>query len=152
MGTPRGAVEACARSLGAGAAGLVNALDPDRVTLGGFASELHAIAGDALAASYHRGLMRFRRREPPPLLPAQFGDEGPAVGAALAGVDLVTAGLASWVDQDPHVDAFHASCVQGAHGDRDGTAQGAPAPVWSPGSHTEKQVSPGTDSTSMRPR
>jgi predicted NBD/HSP70 family sugar kinase len=102
-----GAVEACARSLGAGAAGLVNALDPDRVTLGGLATELHALAGDALTASYHRGLMRFRRREPPPLLPAQFGDDGPAVGAALAGIDLVTseAGLASWVDRDPHADA-----------------------------------------------
>jgi predicted NBD/HSP70 family sugar kinase len=93
------AVEACARSLGAGTAGLVNAFDPDRVTLGGLATELHAIAGPALTASYRNGLMGFRRREPPPVVRAQFGDDGPAVGAALAGIDLVTseAGLATWV-------------------------------------------------------
>ena len=99
--TARRVVEACARSLGAGTAALVNAFDPDRITLGGLASDLHAIAGGELAASYRRGLMGFHRREPPPVVQAHFGDDGPSVGAAFAGIDLVTseAGLAAWVER-----------------------------------------------------
>lgn len=94
----RRAVDACARSLGAGTAGLVNALDPDLVTFGGLASRLHATAGGVVSDSYRDGLMRFHRRDPPPLVRAHFGDDGPAVGAALAGIDAVTseAGLAAW--------------------------------------------------------
>jgi predicted NBD/HSP70 family sugar kinase len=99
--TARRAVEACARSLGAGTAALVNAFDPDRITLGGLASELHAIAGRELAASYRHGLMGFHRREPPPVVQAHFGDDGPSIGAAHAGIDLVTSevGLATWVER-----------------------------------------------------
>jgi predicted NBD/HSP70 family sugar kinase len=92
------AVRRCATALGRGVAGLVNALDPDLVTLGGFAAPLLDQAGEELSASYAAGLMSFRRRVPPPLRPAALGTRGPLIGAAEVAFDAVLTerGLSDW--------------------------------------------------------
>lgn len=92
------ALQQCARALGAGAAGLVNALDPDLVTLGGLAARLHTASREPMIHAYRASLMRFRRHAPPPLRPAELGSDGPLTGAAEAGLDhLVTPqSLAEW--------------------------------------------------------
>ena len=76
------AVRAVATALGRGIGGLVNALDPDVVTLGDVAADLLAAAPVALERSYRDGLMQFRRAAPPPVVPATLGEIGPLVGAA----------------------------------------------------------------------
>jgi predicted NBD/HSP70 family sugar kinase len=76
------AVAAVTAELGRGVAGLVNALDPDLVTLGGLAADLAAAAPADLAASYAAGLMSFRRDPATPVVAAELGDAGPRVGAA----------------------------------------------------------------------
>ena len=78
----RAAVAAVAVALGRGAAGLVNGLDADVVTLGGLAVDLQRTAGEDLQRAYVAGLMAHRRRDPPPVVPAALGEEGPVVGAA----------------------------------------------------------------------
>ena len=76
------AVAAVTAELGRGIAGLVNALDPDLVTLGGLAPVLAAAAPAELAASYAAGLMSFRRDTPPPVVPGRARQAGPLAGAA----------------------------------------------------------------------
>jgi predicted NBD/HSP70 family sugar kinase len=99
--TPRAeleAVQAVARSVGTGAAGLANALDPSVITLGGLGRDLLDIAGDQIYPAYLAGLMQFRRTSPPPLLPAHFGSDAPLVGAieeAFSAV-LTDEGLHAW--------------------------------------------------------
>jgi predicted NBD/HSP70 family sugar kinase len=78
----RTAVAAAAGALGRGIAGLVNALDPDVVTLGGLGADLLAAAPQELDAACRAGLMRFRRATPPPVVAARLGEEGPLTGAA----------------------------------------------------------------------
>lgn len=70
---------AAAGALGRGTAGLVNALDPDLVTLGGRAPGLLT---REFAAAFERGLMDVRRADPPPVLATSLGEDGPLVGAA----------------------------------------------------------------------
>jgi predicted NBD/HSP70 family sugar kinase len=97
------AVQAVARSVGAGAAGLANALDPSIVTLGGLGRDLLDIAGDQVYPAYLAGLMQFRRASPPPLLPARFGGDAPLVGAieeAFSAV-LTDQGLRAWSSARP---------------------------------------------------
>jgi predicted NBD/HSP70 family sugar kinase len=101
-GAPHGpelhAVQAVARSIGTGTAGLANALDPGIITLGGLGRDLLDIAGDQVYPAYLAGLMQFRRATPAPLLPARFGDDGPLVGAteeAFSAV-LTDEGLRAW--------------------------------------------------------
>ncbi len=92
------AVQAVARSVGSGAAGLANALDPSIITLGGLGPDLLDIAGDRVYPAYLAGLMQFRRANPPPLRPARFGDDAPLVGAiedAFSAV-LTDEGLRAW--------------------------------------------------------
>jgi predicted NBD/HSP70 family sugar kinase len=81
-GAARAAVVAAAEALGRGIAGLVNALDPDVVTLGGLGADLLAAAPDELDAACREGLMRFRRATPPPVVSARLGEDGPLTGAA----------------------------------------------------------------------
>jgi predicted NBD/HSP70 family sugar kinase len=81
-GAARGAVAAAAGALGRGIGGLVNALDPDVITLGGLGADLLAAAPDELAAACREGLMRFRRATAPPVVPARLGEDGPLTGAA----------------------------------------------------------------------
>lgn len=94
----RRAVAAAARALGRGAGALVNALDPDRVTLSGLGPGIAAVAGDELDRALLAGLMSFRRAAPPPLLSSTLGPDSTLVGAAEAAFDLVLSdeGLAAW--------------------------------------------------------
>jgi predicted NBD/HSP70 family sugar kinase len=91
-------VAEAARRFGRGAAGLVNALDPDLVTLSGLARDYAGLVGEELRAGYGDGLMRFRRADPPPLRPSVLGTEGPLVGAAEVAFDrfLTDEGLSAW--------------------------------------------------------
>jgi predicted NBD/HSP70 family sugar kinase len=81
-GAARAAVAVAAQALGRGIAGLVNALDPDVVTLGGLGADLLAAAPDDLDAACRAGLMRFRRATPPPVVRARLDEDGPLTGAA----------------------------------------------------------------------
>lgn len=94
----REAVAGAARALGRGMGALVNALDPDVVTLSGLATDLAATAPDALSDGYMGGLMRYRRAAPPPVLPSTLGPHGPLTGAADAAFDvlLTDEGLDAW--------------------------------------------------------
>jgi len=69
--------------LGVGIAGLVSALDPEAVVVGGGVS----VVGDLLLEPARRGLLSSLQattyREIPPLVPTRFGPEAGAVGAAL---------------------------------------------------------------------
>ncbi|HWS37409.1 MAG TPA: hypothetical protein VN408_32360 [Actinoplanes sp.] len=77
------AVEAVGTALGRGIAGLVNALDPDLVTLGGIGPDLLTAVPESITAAYQNGLMSIHRDSPPLVLPATLpDDEGPIVGAA----------------------------------------------------------------------
>jgi predicted NBD/HSP70 family sugar kinase len=78
----RAAVATVAAGLGRGIAGLVNALDPDVVTLGDLAADLLAAAPHELRAAVAGGLMRVRRAAPPPVVPAALGELGALTGAA----------------------------------------------------------------------
>ena len=92
------AVQGVARSVGTGAAGLANALDPSTITLGGLGRDLLDIASDHLYPAFLAGLMRFRRTSPPPLVAARFGDDGPLTGAieeAFSAI-LTEEGLRAW--------------------------------------------------------
>jgi predicted NBD/HSP70 family sugar kinase len=91
--------DAAATSLGRGTAGLVNALDPEVVTLSGLAATLLEVAEPRITDAYRRGLMRFRRLSPPPLTAARFPDDGALHGAAELAFDLVLsdAGIDAWL-------------------------------------------------------
>jgi predicted NBD/HSP70 family sugar kinase len=95
-----GSVIESVSALGSGVAGLVNAHDPDLVTLGGLAIPLRAAAPAEFAAAYADGLMSFRRDRPPPVVDAAHGDDGALRGAIQVGLDHITAepGLAAWAD------------------------------------------------------
>jgi predicted NBD/HSP70 family sugar kinase len=92
------AVRRVAAALGAGTAGLVNALDPDVVTLGGLAIPIRDAAPGEFEVAYHAGLMSFRRARPTPVHAAAHGDDGALHGAAEVGLDHVLGenGLAAW--------------------------------------------------------
>ncbi len=99
------AVQGVARCFGRGAAGLVNALDPDVVTIGGVGRDLLVVAGEQAAEAYREGLMRFRTSPPPLLTPARFGDDAPLVGAAETAFSAVLTdeGLQAWSERRPLV-------------------------------------------------
>lgn len=85
-----------AAALGRGVAALVNAHDPDVVTLGGLAAPLGA--DPAFGRAFEAGLMAFRRSCPPAVLDAAHGADGALHGAVAVGLDHVTAppALAAW--------------------------------------------------------
>jgi predicted NBD/HSP70 family sugar kinase len=97
----RGTREALAADLGRGIAGLVNALDPELVTLGGLAAELRAASPDGFADAVARGLMTVHRDRPPQIVDARAGEDAPLVGAGLSVFDRVLdAGrLAHWASR-----------------------------------------------------
>lgn len=92
------AVAHAATSLARGVAGLVNAHDPQIVTLGGLGPSLVAAARQAFQDSYRQGLMSFRRDLPPPVVTAEYHEDGPLRGAIERALDIVLSeeGLASW--------------------------------------------------------
>jgi predicted NBD/HSP70 family sugar kinase len=99
---PLAALGQVARSLGRGTAGLVNALDPHVVTIGGLGRDLLEVAGEAAGQAYLAGLMSFRTPAPP-VIPARMGDEAPLVGAAEQAFYLALSeeGLKNWMTRDP---------------------------------------------------
>jgi predicted NBD/HSP70 family sugar kinase len=88
-------------ALATGIAGLVNAHDPDVVTLGGLAIPLRAAAAPAFEQAYLDGLMTFHRASPPPVLAATHQPDGPLRGAAALALDHLTSepGIAAWAAQ-----------------------------------------------------
>ncbi|MBV9595147.1 MAG: ROK family protein [Actinobacteria bacterium] len=93
------AVEQVSAELGRGVAGLVNALDPEVVILGGFARDLLELGSRPLHDAYVAGLMSFRRGDPPSLIPARFDELAPGIGAAEQCFDLLLDDdqLSAWV-------------------------------------------------------
>ncbi|MEU9023395.1 ROK family protein [Actinomadura sp. NPDC048394] len=94
----RTAVGRAATGLARGLAGLINALDPAVVTLGGLAEPLRAAAEPEFDAALAEGLMRFRRADPPPVVAAALGRDGALHGAVVTALDrfLTEEGLAAW--------------------------------------------------------
>ncbi|TDD44542.1 ROK family protein [Kribbella antibiotica] len=94
----RHAVEQVVTAIASGIAGLVNAHDPDVVTLGGLAVPLRAAAEQTFTTAYLEGLMSFRRAAPPPVLVAAHQSDGPLRGAAALALDHLTTehAIATW--------------------------------------------------------
>jgi predicted NBD/HSP70 family sugar kinase len=92
------AVNAVATAIARGTAGLVNAHDPDVVTLGGLAVPLRTAAPEAFESAYIGGLMTFRRRQPPKVLDARHGEDGALHGAIALGLDhaMTDTALDAW--------------------------------------------------------
>ncbi len=92
------ALERAAWALGRGIGALVNAQDPEAVGLSGLAAEVYQAAPAAVRAGYLATLMRFRRAEPPALLPSTLGDLGALTGASELVFDafLTPRGLGAW--------------------------------------------------------
>jgi predicted NBD/HSP70 family sugar kinase len=87
-----------AMALGRGIGALVNAQDPEAVGLSGLAASVYRAAPTAMAAGYQATLMRFRRADPPALLPSTLGDLGALTGASELVFDafLTPRGLGGW--------------------------------------------------------
>jgi predicted NBD/HSP70 family sugar kinase len=90
--------EDLAHRLGRGLAGLVNAVDPDAVTLGALAGPVRDAAPDRFAAAYDAGLMSLHRDHPPLLTAAHAGADAVLAGVGLValGANLDAARLAAW--------------------------------------------------------
>ncbi|MGA2926718.1 MAG: ROK family transcriptional regulator [Solirubrobacteraceae bacterium] len=82
-------VEHAAAGLGRGIAGLVNALDPEIVTVGGLAREIAQIAGDRLDRAYREGLMAAIAAHPPPIVSCTLRERAPLFGAAEQAFDVI---------------------------------------------------------------
>ncbi|MEV5962208.1 ROK family protein [Kribbella sp. NPDC051952] len=97
--TARRAVVKVVAALASGIAGLVNAHDPDVITLGGLAIPLRAAAESTFEDAYLDGLMTFHRTAPPPVLSATHQPDGPLRGAAALALDHLTSepAIAAWV-------------------------------------------------------
>ncbi len=87
-----------AGALGRGIGALVNAQDPEAVALSGLAASLYQAAPAEVEAGYLATLMRFRRPDPPALLPSTLGDLGALTGASELVFDafLTPRGLGAW--------------------------------------------------------
>jgi predicted NBD/HSP70 family sugar kinase len=89
-----------AEALGRGVGALVNAHDPEAVGLSGLAARVYQAAPPAVWSGYQATLMRFRRADPPPLIPSRLDDLGPLMGAAELVFDefLTPRGVMAWRD------------------------------------------------------
>jgi predicted NBD/HSP70 family sugar kinase len=92
------ALDLVAKALGRGIGALVNAQDPAAVGLSGLAASLYLADPDAVQAGYLATLMRFRRADPPALLPSTLGGLGALTGASELIFDafLTPRGLSAW--------------------------------------------------------
>jgi predicted NBD/HSP70 family sugar kinase len=92
------ALERAAGALGRGIGALVNAQDPEAVGLSGLAADVYQAAPAAVQGGYLTTLMRFRRSDPPTLLPSTLGDLGALTGASELVFDafLTPRGLGAW--------------------------------------------------------
>src|SRR5580704_7930019 len=77
---------------------LVNAEDPEAVGLSGLAADMYQADPRSVTAGYLSTLMRFRRADPPALLPSTLGDLGALTGASELVFDafLTPRGLGTW--------------------------------------------------------
>ena len=78
-----------AGDLGRGTAGLVNALDPDAVTLGGLAGPLRNAAPSDFDQAFEAGLMRVLRRDTPEVVTGLADENEVLLGVAMAAFDQV---------------------------------------------------------------
>ena len=81
--------EELAAGLGSGTAGLVNALAPHTVTLGGLADVLRDAAPDSFERAFGAGLMDVHRDRPPNVVTARAGDDAVLAGVGLAAFDAI---------------------------------------------------------------
>jgi predicted NBD/HSP70 family sugar kinase len=81
--------EQLAADFGRGTAGLVNALDPHLVTLGGLAGPLRDAAPEAFQHAFGSGLMSAHRRPAPEVVTGRAGEDAVLVGTALATFDRI---------------------------------------------------------------
>jgi predicted NBD/HSP70 family sugar kinase len=99
-GDPRSgrALTRVAAALGRGIGSLVNAMDPEAVGLSGLAAGMYQADPDAVTAGYLSTLMRFRRGDPPALLPSSLGSLSALTGASELVFDafLTARGLGAW--------------------------------------------------------
>ncbi len=93
--------EELAARLGRGAAGLVNALDPDAVTLGGLAGTLRDAAPEAFQQAFDGGMMAVHRVAPPTVKAGRAGEDAVLAGVAITAFDAVLDAerLARWAAQ-----------------------------------------------------
>ncbi|GAA1765687.1 ROK family protein [Nonomuraea bangladeshensis] len=98
LATSSKAVAANARALGRGIAALVNAHDPEAVTLSGHGVELYERAGETLRAAAEPYLMAIRREAPPRIESSALGWRGALLGAMESAFDafLTPEGLGGW--------------------------------------------------------
>ncbi|MEA2210792.1 MAG: hypothetical protein QOF83_740 [Solirubrobacteraceae bacterium] len=82
-------IRRAAGALGRGAAGLVNATDPELVVLSGLAVELWQTAPGPLDSAYRDGLMAMIASDPPLLVAGALGDRAPLVGAMEAAFEPI---------------------------------------------------------------
>ncbi|MFI7614439.1 ROK family protein [Nonomuraea terrae] len=103
LATNEEAVAAAAGALGRGIAALVNAHDPEVVTLSGLGAELWERAGQALLAAGEPYLMAIRRDRPPRVEASALGWRGALLGAMESVFDafLTTEGLELWRKNHP---------------------------------------------------
>ncbi|GAA3707834.1 ROK family transcriptional regulator [Nonomuraea antimicrobica] len=103
LATSQEAVRANAEALGRGIAALVNAHDPEVVTLSGHGVELRERAGAALLAACEPLLMTIRRDRPPRIEGSALGWRGSLLGAMESVFDafLTTGGLELWRKDHP---------------------------------------------------
>jgi predicted NBD/HSP70 family sugar kinase len=87
-----------AEALGRGIGALVNAQDPAAVGLSGLAARVYDADPAAVRFGYLCTLMRYRRADPPALLPSTLGDLGALTGASELVFDafLTPRGLGAW--------------------------------------------------------
>lgn len=71
-----------------GLAGFANALDPERIVLGGGLIEVGELLLDPIRAHFHRFIEGGDHRPEVPILPATLGERAGAIGAALLARDL----------------------------------------------------------------
>jgi predicted NBD/HSP70 family sugar kinase len=81
--------EQLAGDFGRGTAGLVNALDPHLVTLGGLAGPLRDAAPEAFQHGFESGLMSAHCRPAPEIVTGRAGEDAVLVGTALAAFDRI---------------------------------------------------------------
>ncbi|MGA5762284.1 ROK family protein [Nonomuraea bangladeshensis] len=103
LATSSKAVAANARALGRGIAALVNAHDPEAVTLSGHGVELYERAGETLRAAAEPYLMAIRREAPPRIESSALGWRGALLGAMESVFDafLTPEGLGGWRGSPP---------------------------------------------------
>ena len=90
-----------ASRLGRGVAGLVNAVDPDVVTLGALAGPVRDASPERFTDAYDAGLMALHREQPPLMTTASAGDDAVLAGVGLTALDqtLDAARLAAWAEE-----------------------------------------------------